>query len=48
MNPLIGTYITNEQGIVLVDQLLPETYYLQEVSVPAPYVLNPTRLTIKK
>lgn len=42
MNPLIGTYTTNEQGVVLVDQLLPGTYYLQEVSVPAPYILNPT------
>lgn len=42
MEPIIGTYVTNEEGIVTVEQLLPGSYYIQEVSVPSPYVLDST------
>ena len=40
-NPL-GTYTTGNDGIVLIEQLLPKKVYIQEVSVPAPLILDTT------
>lgn len=42
MSDPVGTYTTGANGIVAVDQLLPATYYVQEVSVPGHLVLDST------
>lgn len=40
-NP-IGTYTTGADGTILVEQLLPKKVYIQEVSVPEPFILDNT------
>lgn len=40
-NP-IGTYTTGADGNVTIDQLLPQTIYIQEIAVPANLILDPT------
>lgn len=45
-NP-VGTYTTGSDGSVTVDQLLPATYYVQEVGVPAHLVLDSTIRSIE-
>ncbi|MGX8834711.1 SpaA isopeptide-forming pilin-related protein [Amedibacillus sp. YH-ame6] len=47
MNDPIGTYTTGTNGIVVVDQLLPATYYVQEVSVPGHLILDSTIRSIE-
>lgn len=42
MSSPIGTYTTGEDGSVTVDELLPSTYYVQEVAVPNHLVLDST------
>ena len=45
-NP-IGTYTTGADGTVTANELLPSTYYIQEVSVPNHLVLDSTIRSIK-
>lgn len=42
MSSPIGTYKTGEDGSVTIDELLPDTYYVQETSVPNHLVLDNT------
>lgn len=42
MSEPIGTYTTNKQGEIMVSNLDEGTYYVQEVSVKAPYLLDKT------
>lgn len=41
MQHKLGTYTTGEQGSVRIENLLPQTLYLQEVAVVAPLVVDP-------
>lgn len=47
MSSPIGTYTTGADGTVTVNDLLPATYYVQEVSVPNHLVLDSTIRSIK-
>ncbi|MGX8852068.1 MSCRAMM family protein [Amedibacillus sp. YH-ame10] len=47
MSDPVGTYTTGANGIVVVDQLLPATYYVQEVSVPGHLILDSTIRSIE-
>lgn len=42
MSSPIGTYKTGEDGSVTIDELLPDTYYVQETAVPSHLVLDNT------
>ena len=42
MSDPIGTYTTGSDGTVMVSDLTPDTYYVQEVSVPSHLVLDRT------
>lgn len=47
MSDPIGTYTTGSNGSVLVQKLRPKTVYVQEIEVPAPYVLDSTIRSLK-
>lgn len=47
MSDSIGTYTTGVNGSVSVNELLPGTYYVQEISVPAPLILDSTIHTMQ-
>lgn len=47
MSDPIGTFTTGNDGTVLVQKLKPKTVYVQEVEVPAPYVLDNTIRSLK-
>lgn len=42
MSSPLGTYTTGDDGSVTIDELLPDTYYVQETSVPNHLVLDST------
>lgn len=42
MHDAIGTFTTGRDGTITIEDLLPGTYYVQEVSVPSHLVLDPT------
>lgn len=42
MSSPVGTYTTGDDGSVTIDELLPDTYYVQETSVPNHLVLDST------
>ena len=42
MSDSIGTYTTGSDGTVTINDLIPDTYYVQETAVPDHLVLDPT------
>lgn len=46
MSSPIGTYKTGADGTVTIDELLPDTYYVQETAVPNHLVLDTTVRTV--
>lgn len=47
MSQIIGTYTTGSDGTVTIPNLLPKTYYIQEVKVPSGLAIDSTIHSIK-